>query len=283
LGFFEYREEMMRRNLSFNNPRSNERSTTKKRVSTEINESKEVKTSADEVKRRWRGNQIILQMKNNRPVESSWRIRQTDSWCGWLLARKSFPQGKWERRWFEMRPAPLDNDMSCIVLHYYHVDKKAKQLETKALIVTSITRISDLDSIANCVFAITTMAQNDINYLGTQSSVIGNDFEKIVLRRLQRKSTQQAKQIFPQKADMSTHTDTTSTEISFVDASEDFGQNGRPRFQIERAGSWGGSMLEHGCSRFLSWRQSGRRAMEAAAALGRRLARRASLDSLVGF
>ena len=273
----------MRRNLSFNNPRSAERSTTKKRVSTEINESKEVKTSADEVKRRWRGNQIILQMKNNRPVESSWRIRQTDSWCGWLLARKSFPQGKWERRWFEIRPAPLDNDMSCVVLHYYHVDKKAKQLETRTVIVTSITRISDLDSTANCFFSITTMAQNDINYLGTRSSVIGNDFEKTVLRRLQRKPTHQAKQMFPQNADVSTYTDANNTEFSSIHASEDFGQNGRPCFQIERAGSWSGSMLQHGRSRFASWRQSGRRAMEAAAALGRRLARGASLGRLACF
>ena len=71
-------------------------------------------TSAAEVKRKWRQEQIVMQRNLNSTINSSWRKRQiTSLWCGWLLKRSSGIVGRWQRRWFELRQEPGSPCGSC--------------------------------------------------------------------------------------------------------------------------------------------------------------------------
>ena len=86
-----------------------------------ISEGTQSCTSAVEIKCKWRQQQISIQSKFSKPIDSSWRTRQiTCLWCGWLLKRASNIVGRWQDRWFELhREATADRAPAhCAVLQY---------------------------------------------------------------------------------------------------------------------------------------------------------------------
>jgi hypothetical protein len=75
------------------------RSTSNHRSS--ISEGNQFGTTAVEIKCKWRQQQISMQSKFSKPIDSSWRTRQiTCLRCGWLLKRASNIAGRWQERWF---------------------------------------------------------------------------------------------------------------------------------------------------------------------------------------
>ena len=75
-----------------------------------ISEDNQFGTTAVEIKCKWRQQQISIQSKFSKPIDSSWRTRQIPClWCGWLLKRASNIVGRWQERWFELhREAAAD-------------------------------------------------------------------------------------------------------------------------------------------------------------------------------
>jgi hypothetical protein len=140
--------------------------------------------SIEESRRSWRQRQILCQSNFSRGIDSSWRIRQTDSWCGWLLKREHGVFETWKCYWFELRPRSKEGSCPSARLNYHRPTSKLASKGTKTLLIISVLRRPELDSAGGFVIAARVAGRRSSIFLAAETQEAATDLENMLSRRL---------------------------------------------------------------------------------------------------
>ena len=201
--------------------------------------------SDHEIKRKWRKQQIEHQRKFSRSIDTTWRLKQTEAWCGWLLKRSSKLLDKWRCRWFELRPV----DATCssekfVVLH----SCRSFETGTKTFNVTAIQRDPSLDSQAGAVLSLTVLGRRDLVLLAAPTPDIAAELELKISSQLQPATTNPGSASSP------------SVSSNSIRIRPDTTPSGSGRFGwrldfLPQADCWRGWLLKRGRGPLASWQR----------------------------
>ena len=135
-----------------------------------------------ELKRIWSQKQTLCQQGRKQIFDSSWNIKQTDSWCGWLLMRRYGPFAKWKSGWLELG-LESDSDRRAL-LHFYPSNRNPDNKDIRILHVRSIQRRPELDSHAAFVVSIGVVGWYGTTLLASASDSAINELERKISHKL---------------------------------------------------------------------------------------------------